>query len=207
MAMPDEAHIELKQTLAALRRELEARTAECTRHWPGSARRARSFAQSRTLRPTSGRCSKPSSRAADLCDCRVQRGVAARREAPASYWPCTSLRPRWIGLPSMHTGLRLLRFQEARALLEQRGGCLMDVETWLRDLGLEQYEAAFRASEIDWAVLPELTPEGHRRGGGRAPPKAACCDRSLARGQWLAAPGRGENGARCRATPDHGDVL
>jgi class 3 adenylate cyclase len=173
MAMPDEAHIELKQTLAALRRELEARTAECTRHWPGSARRARSFAQSRTLRPTSGRCSKPSSRAADLCDCRVQRGVAARREAPASYWPCTSLRPRWIGLPSMHTGLRLLRFQEARALLEQRGGCLMDVETWLRDLGLEQYEAAFRASEIDWAVLPELTPEdlkdigvaavGHRR--------------------------------------------
>jgi len=49
----------------------------------------------------------------------------------------------------------------------------MDVETWLRDLGLEQYEAAFRASEIDWAVLPELTPEdlkdigvaavGHRR--------------------------------------------
>jgi hypothetical protein len=198
MAMPDEAHIELKQTLAALRRELEARTAECTRHWPGSARRARSFAQSRTLRPTSGRCSKPSSRAADLCDCRVQRGVAARREAPASYWPCTSLRPRWIGLPSMHTGLRLLRFQEARALLEQRGGCLMDVETWLRDLGLEQYEAAFRASEIDWAVLPELTPEdlkdigvaavGHRR-------------------KLLAAPGRGENGARCRATPDHGDVL
>jgi hypothetical protein len=49
----------------------------------------------------------------------------------------------------------------------------MDIKTWLRGLGLEQYEAAFRASEIDWAVLPELTPEdlkdigvaavGHRR--------------------------------------------
>src|SRR3954469_25017782 len=33
----------------------------------------------------------------------------------------------------------------------------MDVGTWLRGLGLEQYAAAFRDSEIDADVLPELT--------------------------------------------------
>jgi class 3 adenylate cyclase/predicted ATPase len=49
----------------------------------------------------------------------------------------------------------------------------MDVVAWLRGLGLERYEAAFRDNEIDWAVLPQLTSEdlreigvgpiGHRR--------------------------------------------
>ena len=49
----------------------------------------------------------------------------------------------------------------------------MDVAAWLRGLGLERYETAFRDNEIDWAVLPELTSEdlreigvvpiGHRR--------------------------------------------
>jgi class 3 adenylate cyclase len=49
----------------------------------------------------------------------------------------------------------------------------MDVAEWLRRLGLEQYEPAFRANEIDARVLPSLTPEdlkdlgvtliGHRR--------------------------------------------
>ena len=49
----------------------------------------------------------------------------------------------------------------------------MDVGGWLRSLGLGQYEAAFRANEIDDKVLPNLTPEdlkelgisaiGHRR--------------------------------------------
>ena len=33
----------------------------------------------------------------------------------------------------------------------------MDIAAWLRDLGLERYEEAFRESEIDAAVLPELT--------------------------------------------------
>ena len=28
---------------------------------------------------------------------------------------------------------------------------------WLRNLGLERYEPAFRDNEIDWEVLPELT--------------------------------------------------
>src|SRR5882724_10511117 len=49
----------------------------------------------------------------------------------------------------------------------------MDVGEWLRSLGLEQYEPAFRANEIDASVLPSLTAEdlkdlgvslvGHRR--------------------------------------------
>ena len=49
----------------------------------------------------------------------------------------------------------------------------MDVADWLRKLGLEQYEPAFRANEIDAKVLPSLTAEdlkdlgvslvGHRR--------------------------------------------
>jgi len=33
----------------------------------------------------------------------------------------------------------------------------MDLGDWLRGLGLPQYEAAFRESEIDTDVLPELT--------------------------------------------------
>jgi len=48
----------------------------------------------------------------------------------------------------------------------------MDVGDWLRNLGLSQYEAMFRANEIDTDVLPELTetdleklgvPLGHRK--------------------------------------------
>jgi class 3 adenylate cyclase len=49
----------------------------------------------------------------------------------------------------------------------------MDVTSWLRSLGLERYEAAFRDNEITEKVLPRLTAEdlkdlgvsvvGHRR--------------------------------------------
>ena len=49
----------------------------------------------------------------------------------------------------------------------------MDIAAWLRSLGLERYEAAFRDNEIDWTVLPQLTADdlkdigvtavGHRR--------------------------------------------
>ena len=35
----------------------------------------------------------------------------------------------------------------------------MDLVVWLRSLGLEQYEAAFRENEIDEKVLPNLTAE------------------------------------------------
>jgi predicted ATPase/class 3 adenylate cyclase len=50
---------------------------------------------------------------------------------------------------------------------------MMDVGSWLRSLGLERYEAAFRENEIDGKVLPTLTADdlkdlgvsivGHRR--------------------------------------------
>jgi hypothetical protein len=49
----------------------------------------------------------------------------------------------------------------------------MDIGSWLRGLGLERYEQAFRENEIDLRVLPELTADdlkelgvtaiGHRR--------------------------------------------
>src|SRR6201987_4825622 len=48
----------------------------------------------------------------------------------------------------------------------------MDVGGWLKGLGLGQYEALFRASDIDADILPELTdvdlkelgvPLGHRK--------------------------------------------
>ena len=35
----------------------------------------------------------------------------------------------------------------------------MEIAAWLRDLGLERYEADFRDNEIDWAVLPQLTSD------------------------------------------------
>src|SRR5215813_12983297 len=35
----------------------------------------------------------------------------------------------------------------------------MDLGNWLRSLGLERYEAAFRENEIDETVLPSLTEE------------------------------------------------
>ena len=50
---------------------------------------------------------------------------------------------------------------------------MMDVSSWLRDLGLADYVQAFRANDIDAEVLPRLTAEdlialgvtsiGHRR--------------------------------------------
>src|SRR5215469_14905316 len=49
----------------------------------------------------------------------------------------------------------------------------MDIIGWLRSLGLERYEQAFRENDVDAEVLPELTAEdlisigvtsvGHRR--------------------------------------------
>src|ERR1700728_2876007 len=52
-------------------------------------------------------------------------------------------------------------------------GAIMDLDRWLRSLGLERYEAAFRENEINERVLQSLTAEdlkelgvtalGHRR--------------------------------------------
>jgi len=39
------------------------------------------------------------------------------------------------------------------------GSSRMDIRDWLRSLGLEQYEAAFRENEINEKVLPNLPAE------------------------------------------------
>jgi hypothetical protein len=73
----------------------------------------------------------------------------------------------------------------------------MDLGDWLRGVGLERYEPAFRENEINEKVLPSLTAEdlknlgvvivGHRRvlldaietlradASAKAPPPAATC--------------------------------
>jgi hypothetical protein len=56
----------------------------------------------------------------------------------------------------------------------------MDVGGWLRSLGLWQYEAAFRANEIDDEVLPDLTAEDLKELGVSAP--TAPCAESLLSG-------------------------
>jgi hypothetical protein len=38
----------------------------------------------------------------------------------------------------------------------------MDIAVWLRRLGLERYEPAFRENDIDWAALPKLTTDDLR---------------------------------------------
>jgi hypothetical protein len=91
----------------------------------------------------------------------------------------------------------------------------VDIATWLRGLGLEQYEAAFRDNAVDAEVLLELTaadlerlgvvPLGHRkkllkaiaalRGELAAPAAAAAAGRPVSPGPRL---GEGE---RRQVTP------
>jgi len=76
-------------------------------------------------------------------------------------------------------------------------GATIDVGDWLQDLGLGQYEAAFRQNEIDIDVLPELTephleklgvPLGHRLRLLKAISNLEASKRSA--GQWLLHPSR-----------------
>ena len=98
-------------------------------------------------------------------------------------------------------------------------GCrTMDVGSWLRSLGLGQYEANFRDNKIDADVLPRADgrrPQGHRRLCSRR--SASGC--SMRSPRWLAqrrlptrcfpAEARAAEGLQTvrRAPPDHGDVL
>jgi len=43
--------------------------------------------------------------------------------------------------------------------LTRAEGPNLDIDGWMRSLGLERYEAAFRENEIDEKVLPRLTAE------------------------------------------------
>ena len=71
----------------------------------------------------------------------------------------------------------------------------MDVGAWLRNLGLGQYEAAFRENEIDAEVLPDLTDAdfeklgvlmGHRKRLLKAVAGLSSADRESAPGQPVA---------------------
>ena len=44
----------------------------------------------------------------------------------------------------------------------------MDISAWLRGLGLERYEQAFRENAIDEAILPKLTADDLRDLGAAA---------------------------------------
>src|SRR6516164_6612201 len=59
--------------------------------------------------------------------------------------PSSSRARRWTG-----------RFNQ-RMIRSGPWSATMDVGGWLRSLGLGQYEALFRASDIDADILPELT--------------------------------------------------
>ena len=87
----------------------------------------------------------------------------------------------------------------------------MDVAVWLRNLGLQQYEALFRENDIDAEAVGDLTDadlEKLRRDfAGTA---SACSRRSFSLGATEPAPKADEPCApnpvnrRCRAPPDHG---
>ena len=90
----------------------------------------------------------------------------------------------------------------------------MDIGGWLRGLGLGQYEAMFRESEIDAEVLPELTesdlsqlgvPLGHRKRLLKAIAALGAAETAPA-SRFGTAPRRC-GFARWRTPPAHRDVL
>ena len=90
----------------------------------------------------------------------------------------------------------------------------MDIGGWLRGLGLGQYEAMFRESEIDAEVLPELTesdlsqlgvPLGHRKRLLKA--IAALGAAETGTGDRFETAPRRCGSARWRTPPAHRDVL
>ena len=92
----------------------------------------------------------------------------------------------------------------------------MDIGGWLRSLGLERYEAAFRQNEIDDTVLPTLTAEdlkdlgvdvvGHRRKLLNA--IATLRTAAGAMQPTTESPSKAETlPQNCGASPSHGDVL
>ena len=97
-------------------------------------------------------------------------------------------------------------------------GDVLDVAIWLRDLGLERYEAAFRDHEIDAEILPTLTAQdlidlgvtivGHRR---RLLNAIASLSETTAavprRAAALASEPESPTGQRGRAAPADRDVL
>ena len=68
----------------------------------------------------------------------------------------------------------------------------MEILAWLRELGLERYEQAFREDEIAADILPKLTADDLKDMGRhhrRAPPQAPGSDRQRGRARFGAASG------------------
>ena len=94
----------------------------------------------------------------------------------------------------------------------------MDVVVWLRSLGLEEYEAAFRDNKINERVLPNLTQEDLKELGvahSLASPYTPRCRRGSTRGRERQAPplrsdrvdAQAPSRRPRRAPPSDGDVL
>src|SRR3954471_620556 len=103
---------------------------------------------------------------------------ASEVKRPPSKAMCTAL-PATGDEKAARSCRFMTRSTEARGRLHLRGrarpigGIGVDVGTWVRRLGLGQYEEPFRAHDVDADVLPELTADdlsglgvasiGHRR--------------------------------------------
>src|SRR5947209_1540369 len=86
----------------------------------------------------------------------------------------------------------------------------MDVGAWLRELGLEQYEVAFREHAVDTEVLPTLTVTASKRwASSRSATADACWKRSLCCASRLRRlsllPGFHRRGDRTRVFPRPSD--
>ena len=80
-----------------------------------------------------------------------------RRSTNAQDCPFCDIR----STPVFRRRHRLLRIavRAYDASKEKHRNDAMDIGAWLRGLGLERYEQAFRDNEIDQRILPELTAD------------------------------------------------
>jgi SAM domain (Sterile alpha motif) len=74
--------------------------------------------------------------------------------------------------------------------VKPEAGATLDVGDWLRSLGLEQYEAAFRDNEIDAAVLPKLMFDDLKDLGVAAVGQSRCAMSGFGTGRLMHAAAR-----------------
>jgi hypothetical protein len=91
-----------------------------------------------------------------------------RPSTERQLWAPSSRDLGWLGAANLLPGRPIAVIREhtpghavsrRRSLSRGRLDATMDVGDWLRSLGLAQYETAFRESEIEADVLPELTDQ------------------------------------------------
>ncbi|MGC1890919.1 MAG: hypothetical protein WA709_33405 [Stellaceae bacterium] len=94
--------------------------------------------------------------------------IGAATPKPATFW-----RRSTAGLPRASTQ----KISSRQSATRRTRGRLMEIAAWLRDLGLETYEAAFRDNDIDWEALPKLTTGISRISAWCSEDIAASCSR------------------------------